>query len=159
MTGYDAVVEMANRAGMNYKIKPTPAVALGAYEITPFEAAGAYTMFANGGIYVKPSFLSLVRSQDGKVVYKSKIEEKQVLDARVAYLTTNLMEEVMRSGTAAGIRGRYKFKRTGRRQKRHIARRLVCRVHQRTAVRSVGGVRRQSRPGSGGGEIGGSHLG
>ena len=35
MVGYDAVVEMANRAGMNYKIQPTPAVALGAYEITP----------------------------------------------------------------------------------------------------------------------------
>ena len=36
---------MANRAGMNYKIRPTPAVALGAYEITAFEAAGAYTLF------------------------------------------------------------------------------------------------------------------
>ena len=47
MVGYDTVVEMANRAGMNYKIQPTPAVALGAYEITPLEAAGAYTMFAN----------------------------------------------------------------------------------------------------------------
>jgi penicillin-binding protein 1B len=109
MTGYDAVVEMANRAGMNYKIRPTPAVALGAYEITPFEAAGAYTMFANNGSYIKPSFLSLVRAQDGKVLYKNKVEEKPVLDPRVAYLTTNLMEEVMRSGTAAGVRGRYKF--------------------------------------------------
>ena len=49
MVGYDKVVEMANRAGMNYKIQPTPAVALGAYEITPLEAAGAYTMFANSG--------------------------------------------------------------------------------------------------------------
>ena len=49
MVGYDAVVEMANRAGMNYKIQPTPAVALGAYEITPLEAVGAYTVFANGG--------------------------------------------------------------------------------------------------------------
>ena len=88
--------------GMNYKIKPTPAVALGAYEITPLEAAGAYTVFANSGDYVKPSFLSLVRSQDGKVIYKNKLERKQVLDPRVAYLMTNLMEEVLRSGTARG---------------------------------------------------------
>ncbi len=49
MVGYDNVVAMANRAGMNYKIQPTPSVALGAYEITPLEAAGAYTIFANGG--------------------------------------------------------------------------------------------------------------
>ncbi|MBV9505800.1 MAG: PBP1A family penicillin-binding protein [Acidobacteriia bacterium] len=106
MVGYDSVVEMANRAGMNYKIHPTPAVALGAYEITPVEAAGAYTIFSNHGAYVKPSFLTLVRSQGGKVLYKNSLTEKQVLDPRVAYLMTNLMEEVLRSGTAAGVRAR-----------------------------------------------------
>src|ERR1019366_8625227 len=67
----------------------------------------AYTIFANAGDYLKPSFLSLVRAQDGKVVFKNKVEEKQVLDARVAYLTTSLLEEVLRSGTAAGVRARY----------------------------------------------------
>ncbi|MGA7835030.1 MAG: transglycosylase domain-containing protein, partial [Acidimicrobiales bacterium] len=105
--GYDNVVAMANRAGMNYKIQPTPAVALGAYEITPLEAAGAYTMFANQGVYVKPSFLTLVRSQDGKVVYKNQVDRKQVLDPRVAYLMTSMMEEVLRTGTAAGVRAHY----------------------------------------------------
>jgi len=104
MVGYNNVVEMANRAGMNYRIHPTPAVALGAYEITPVEAAGAYTIFSNQGKYVKPSFLTMVRAQDGKVMYKNHIQEKQVLDPRVAYLMTNLMEEVLRSGTAAGVR-------------------------------------------------------
>jgi penicillin-binding protein 1B len=109
MVGFGAVVNMANRAGMNYRIQPTPAVALGAYEITPLEAAGAYTIFANSGDYVKPSFLSLVRSQDGRIVYKNKVEEKQVLDPRVAYLTTSLLEEVLRTGTAAGVRARFNF--------------------------------------------------
>jgi penicillin-binding protein 1B len=104
LVGYDAVVDMANRAGMNHKIQPTPAVALGTYEITPIEAAGAYTMFSNEGRYVKPDFLSLVRDQTGRELYRHKQEEKQVLDPRVAYLMTNLMEEVMRSGTAAGAR-------------------------------------------------------
>jgi len=105
--GYDKVVDMANRAGMNYKIQPTPSVALGAYEITPVEAAGAYTMFANGGDYVKPSFLSLVRDDKGRVVYKNKIEDRQELDPRVAYLLTSMMEEVLRSGTGAGVPARY----------------------------------------------------
>jgi penicillin-binding protein 1B len=107
MVGYDNVVAMANRAGMNYRIQPTPAVALGAYEITPLEAVGAYTMFANQGVYVKPSFLTLIRSQDGKVVYKNQVEQKQALDPRVAYLMTSMMEEVLRTGTAAGVRERY----------------------------------------------------
>jgi len=107
MVGYDAVVEMANRAGLNHDIKPTPAVALGAYDITPFEAAGAYTMFANQGTYVKPDFLSIVRDQDNKVLYRHHAEQKEVLDPRVAYIMTNLMEEVLRSGTAAGVRATF----------------------------------------------------
>src|ERR1019366_771840 len=68
-------LNVATRAGMTYKIQPTPAVALGAYEITPLEAVGAYPIFANAGDYLKPSFLSLVRAQDGKVVFKNKVEE------------------------------------------------------------------------------------
>jgi penicillin-binding protein 1B len=105
MVGFDAVVEMANRAGMNYRIHPTPAVALGAYEITPVEAAGAYTMFANHGIYVKPSFLNMVRTDKGQVIYKNSIEQKQALDPRVAYVMTSMLEEVLRgSGTGAGVR-------------------------------------------------------
>jgi penicillin-binding protein 1B len=107
MVGYDSVVAMANRAGMNYKIRATPAVALGAYEITPIEAAGAYTIFANEGKYVKPNFVTVVRAQDGRAVYRDKPETKQAVDPRVAYLTTSLMQEVMRSGTAAGIPGKY----------------------------------------------------
>jgi penicillin-binding protein 1B len=109
MVGYAAVVDMANRAGMNYKIQPTPAVALGAYEITPVEAAGAYTIFANEGNYVKPSFVRLVRGQDGSALFRHQPEEKQVLDPRVSYLMTNLMEEVIRAGTAAGVKNQYKL--------------------------------------------------
>jgi penicillin-binding protein 1B len=60
-------------------------------------------------VYLSPGILSLVRSQDGKVVYKNKVEAKSVLDQRVAYLVTNLMEEVLRSGTAAAVRTRSNF--------------------------------------------------
>lgn len=104
MVGFDTVVDLAKKAGLNYDIQPTPAVALGAYDVTPMEMAGAYTIFANHGVYVKPNFVSMVRSQNGKEIYRNKTEERTVLDPRVAYLMTDLMEEVMRSGTAAGVR-------------------------------------------------------
>lgn len=109
MVGYQKVVDVARAAGMNDKIEPTPAVALGSYEITPLEAAGAYTIFSNGGMLLKPSFISSVRSQDGASIYRNKVETKKALDPRVAYLLTNMMEEVLRSGTAAGVRGKYGF--------------------------------------------------
>jgi len=106
MVGFDTIVDFAKKAGLNYNIQPTPAVALGSYDVTPMEMAGAYTIFANQGVYVKPSFVTMVRAQDGKAIFNNKKEERQVLDPRVAYLMTNLMEEVMRSGTAAGVRAR-----------------------------------------------------
>jgi penicillin-binding protein 1B len=106
MVGYRAVVDMAHRAGLNDNIKPTPAVALGAYEATPLEIAGAYTMFADGGNYVKPAMLALVRSPEGQVLYRHSPEARPALDPRVAYLMVNLLEEVLRSGTGAGARAR-----------------------------------------------------
>jgi penicillin-binding protein 1B len=105
--GYGSVVDLAKRAGMNEQIDATPAVALGSYVITPLEAVGAYTIFANQGQYVKPNFLRMVRSSDGKKLYGNKPDPKAVLDPRVAYLMTNLMQEVLRTGTAAGVRARY----------------------------------------------------
>jgi penicillin-binding protein 1B len=92
--GYSSVVQMARRAGLNDDIKPTPAVALGAYEVTPLEMAGAYTVFANRGIQVKPTAIA------------SAGQQHQALDARVSWLMVDLLEEVMRSGTAAGVRAR-----------------------------------------------------
>ncbi len=106
MVGYGAVVDMARRAGLNDNIKLTPSVALGAYEATPLEIAGAYTIFADGGNYVKPAMLALVRSPEGEVLYQHSPESRPALDPRVAYLMVDLLEEVLRSGTGAGVRAR-----------------------------------------------------
>ncbi|MGH9672643.1 MAG: transglycosylase domain-containing protein [Bryobacteraceae bacterium] len=106
IAGYDRVVELARNAGLNMNIQPTPAVALGAYEVTPLEIAGGYTIFANQGVFLKPSWITTVVDQKGKVLRTYKTEGKPVLDPRVSYLMVNLMEEVLRSGTGVATRGR-----------------------------------------------------
>ncbi len=106
MVGYDRVVDLARRAGMNEQILATPAVALGAYEVQPIEVAGAYTVFANGGVRASPYMIRSVRAQTGPEVLANHTVETKVLDPRIAYIMTNLLEEVMRSGTAAGVRAR-----------------------------------------------------
>ena len=105
-TGYGAVVDLARRAGLNLDIQPTPAVALGAYEVTPLEIAGGYTIYANHGIYSKPYFISTIASDHGSVIFDNKPEHREVLDPRVAFLMDQLLEEVVRSGTGASIWGR-----------------------------------------------------
>jgi penicillin-binding protein 1B len=105
MVGYDKVVAMAHAAGLNEEIKATPSIALGAYEVTPLEIAGAYTVFVNHGDLLNTSFIKNIRTAGGDTIFQSKQEVKHALDPRVAYLVENTMEEVLRSGTGAGVHG------------------------------------------------------
>jgi penicillin-binding protein 1B len=104
--GYSSVVEMARSAGFSQDIQPTPAVALGTYECTPLEIAAAYTVFANQGVYVQPHLVSHVRGDGGARIYSHRPVTHRVLTPQVAYLMVNLLEEVLRSGTGAGVRAR-----------------------------------------------------
>jgi penicillin-binding protein 1B len=106
MVGYSTVVNLAHRAGISEDVKATPAMAIGSYDATPLEMAGAWTIFANHGVRVQPSFVSLVKDARSKVLLDQKPVSKPVLDPRVAYLVVNMLEEVMRTGTAAGVRSR-----------------------------------------------------
>lgn len=101
--GYDRIVKLARDCGLNENIQATPAVALGAYEATPLEMAGAYTVFANRGEYVKPAFVSQVTSNN-HVILSSGSQHHRVLDPRITFQMDDMLQEVMRSGTAAGVR-------------------------------------------------------
>ncbi len=107
MVGYGAVASLARRCGLKGNIQPTPAIALGAYDATPLQIAGAYTVFANGGIREQPTLVSNINTENGIVNQThSRAGSDQVLDPRVAWLMDNMLEEVLRSGTAAGVRAR-----------------------------------------------------
>jgi penicillin-binding protein 1B len=103
--GYDRVAAMAKRLGLNAKIKGYPSVALGAFEVTPIEMAGAYTAFANEGRRMQPHALLRVTSTDRTMNKAYKYEPQEVMRPELAYLMTYLMEGVISSGTAAGPTG------------------------------------------------------
>jgi penicillin-binding protein 1B len=104
--GFERVAAMARRAGMNAKVKGYPSVALGAFEVTPLEMAGAYTIFANEGKWVEPHALIRVSSVDGKVSKKYTYEPKEVIRPELAYVMTNIMQGVISNGTGVGVRSR-----------------------------------------------------
>ena len=109
MTGYDNVAKTARKVGLNVNIKPTPSIALGAYEVTPLEIAGAYTVFVNKGERVKPTFIKTIRDQPGGDIFEETQQRFPAIDPRVAYLVENMMEEVLRSGTGADVPYKYHF--------------------------------------------------
>jgi penicillin-binding protein 1B len=105
MVGFDRVAALARDAGVR-SARGTPAVAIGAYDATPLDMAGAYTIFANHGLHLDPWMLASVRTPTGDIITDYSPESKQILDARVAYLTTSLLQNVIDHGTGAGVRSR-----------------------------------------------------
>jgi len=103
--GYETVAELARDAGLT-TTRGTPAEALGSYEATPLQMASAYTTFSNGGAWMEQNAINEVRDQTGKLVWHYIPVTREVLDPRVAYMVTSLMEEVLRSGTGAAARTR-----------------------------------------------------
>ncbi|MFY9855879.1 MAG: transglycosylase domain-containing protein, partial [Terracidiphilus sp.] len=117
LVGFDRVAALARDAGIK-SAQGTPAMAIGSYDATPLDMAGAYTIFANGGLHFDPWMLASVRTATGDVVTDYTPSSKQVLDQRVAFLMTNMLEAVLQGngrdgcmvggldfcGTGAGVR-------------------------------------------------------
>jgi penicillin-binding protein 1B len=102
--GYENVAALARSAGI-VNARGTPSVAIGTYNATPIDMAGAYTVFANNGVHLKPWMLASVRNANGDIVADFTPEAKQILDPRTAFLTQSLMQGAMTFGTAAAVRG------------------------------------------------------
>ncbi len=101
--GYDKVANLAKAAGIS-SVKPTPAMALGSYDATPLEMAGAYTVFANAGQRIAPIMINSVRNANGDIVANYSPARQQVIDPRVAFVMTDMLEGVVNYGTAYGVR-------------------------------------------------------
>jgi penicillin-binding protein 1B len=106
LVGYTRVSDMAHQFGLDPSIQPTPSVALGAYEMTPLEVAGGYTILANDGVRTEPMFIRNVVNARGEELEENAIRSRRALDPRVAYLVTSMMEDVINRGTGATVRAR-----------------------------------------------------
>jgi penicillin-binding protein 1B len=104
--GYGRVAKFAKRMGLNDRIRGYPSVALGAFEVTPLELAGAYTAFANEGKHIQPHVVQHVETSDGMDLETPEYKPQQVIRPQLAYLMTYLMQGVMDHGTGAGVRAR-----------------------------------------------------
>ena len=85
---------------------PYLTMALGAGSVTPLQMAAAYGVFANGGYSVNPYLIDKVYDKDGRLLMQASPQQAgsnapRVIDPRNAWLMTNMMQDVTRSGTAA----------------------------------------------------------
>lgn len=98
------VADLARSLGVSSNIPNVPAIALGTPDLSVYEMVGAYGAFANKGIYVKPIMVTKIEDRNGKIVFQSTPETKDVLSEESSYVTLKLLEGVTKFGSGARLR-------------------------------------------------------
>src|SRR5690606_818540 len=84
-------------------------MALGAGSVTPWQMAGAYATFANGGYRVEPYVISKITNAAGEVLAAAKPRRagdpaNLAIDPRNAFIMDTMLRDVVRNGTARRAR-------------------------------------------------------
>ncbi len=108
------VVKIALRMGIYSHLDPYPAIALGTSEITPLEITSAYGTFPNGGVHIEPISILKIEDNNGIVIEEFKPEYVQAISPETASIMVNLMEGVVSSGTAVGVRRYFQYPAAGK---------------------------------------------
>lgn len=103
--GPSSVVEFAQKLGIGSPLRPNLSLALGTSELTLMEITGAYAVFANRGLYIKPYGITEVRNDEGRIIWRAKPEKRVALSRAAAAITTDMLEGVIADGT--GQRAKY----------------------------------------------------
>ncbi|MGB1307374.1 MAG: penicillin-binding protein 1A [Oceanihabitans sp.] len=104
--GPQPVVDLVKKLGVESDILPVPSIALGTPDLSVYEMVGAYSAFANQGVYTKPVMVTHIEDKNGTILYQFTPESRDVLSAEAAYVTVNLMEGVTQSGSGGRLRGK-----------------------------------------------------
>ena len=99
--GPQAVIDVARAAGITSPLRPLPAIALGAQEVTALEMATVAGTLASGGIHHEPWVVQRVLEADGTVLYEapSSGSGQRAVDETAAWTTTEALRDVVTRGT------------------------------------------------------------
>lgn len=104
--GPEPVIDLIEKMGVDTKDIPAlPSIALGTPDISVYEMVGAYSTFANEGVYIEPILIQRIEDKNGTVLYQNIPTTRDVMSDEAAYVTVSLMEGVTQSGSGARLRG------------------------------------------------------
>ncbi len=89
----DNIKEICGNMGIkSERIASGPAAALGASNLSVFEMTGAYTTFANNGVYTEPIFVTRIEDNRGKVIYNASASQESALDESTNYAMVDMLQ-------------------------------------------------------------------
>jgi penicillin-binding protein 1A len=97
--GIRSVIEFARTIGISSPLNYDLSLALGSSGLTPLEMTSGYGVFANQGIRLEPYAVALVQDSNGQMLEQTLFEPRQVISKEIAYLITNMLEDVIQRGT------------------------------------------------------------
>jgi penicillin-binding protein 1A len=104
-----AVVKIARKMGMKSDLPPVYSLCLGTADLSVYEMTGAYSTFANKGVYVEPIFITRIEDKNGNVLETFSPKTEEAISEETAYLMIMLMKGVVEAGTGTSIRYKYKL--------------------------------------------------
>lgn len=90
--GPENVVETARRMGIKSPLNPVMSLSLGSSDVTVHEMAGAYSTFANQGVWVEPYVIDRIEDKYGNVLMQNVPEKREAISAETAYLMLQMMK-------------------------------------------------------------------
>ncbi|NND62244.1 MAG: penicillin-binding protein [Flavobacteriaceae bacterium] len=99
------VIDLVEKMGVDTKEVPeAPSIALGTPDVTLYEMVGAYSAFANEGVYVKPILVQRIEDKNGTILFQNVPETRDVMSNETAYVTVSLMQGVTNGGSGTRLR-------------------------------------------------------
>ncbi len=97
--GVENAIRFARNIGINGPFPLNLTLALGSLSISPLEITSAFCVFANAGRKPEPIFIKYIVDPDENIIENNQPKNIRVIDPRTAYLTTSMLEDVVKKGT------------------------------------------------------------
>ena len=103
--GLEKAISYAQKFGFEKSRLPSDlSLSLGTASMSPLQNAAAYSVFANGGKEIEPYFIERIIDRSGVIVFQREPKElKQIIDPRIAFLITDILQEAAIRGTARKV--------------------------------------------------------
>ena len=102
--GLDSVQKVVNTLALAQTVPHGPAIYIGSFETDLKDLTAAYSVFPNAGVRKQAYVIERIDDQQHKPIYRAAHISVPALDASAAWMTSELMEDVLTSGTSASAR-------------------------------------------------------
>lgn len=105
-----SVANQIKKMGITTPVPVVPSICLGAFDASIYDMCGAYSVFANKGAWIQPTFIKRIEDKNGVILYDSKPIVKVVMNEEVAYIMTRMLRGVVTGGTGSRLSYKYGIK-------------------------------------------------